>query len=175
MDPWVTPDEGHLLVMGLGVRQREEHFLLTWACPPGSAAHPAQPPQPPSLLPQGAALWPSVLGLPRGPAVGVTGYPSKLSRAEKKETVQQASSTHTRLPHCPEGAETPADPAPLCCPPRIARPSFAPSHRDWRPPCPGDGCAGKQARPRTCLLSQHCVEGAGRVLLRCSPARAAAT
>lgn len=110
--------------------------------------------------------------------MGVTGYPSKLSRAKKIETIQQAASTHTHLPQCPGGAETPAGPAPCAHhPPRVPHPtpSLAPSHRDWRPRCPGDACAGKQAGPQTCLLSKHHVEGAEWLVLRCSPAPAAAT
>lgn len=155
MDPRVTPDEGHLSVMGLGVRQREEHSSslgrVLWGLLHTQPSPLGHLPPFPRMLPFGLLSW----VCHRGPAVGVTGYPSKLSRAKKKkkETVQQASSTHTRLPHCPKGAETPAGPAPLCCPAPTVSPSFAQSRWDWRPPCPGDGCAGKQAGPRlaSCL------------------------
>ena len=110
--------------------------------------------------------------------MGVTGYPSKLSRAKKIETIQQAASTHTHLPQCPGGAETLQAQHPCAHhPPRVPHPtpSFTPSHRDWRPRCPGDGCAGKQAGPQICLLSKHHVEGVEWFVLRCSPAPAAAT
>ena len=155
MDLRVTPDEGHLSVMGLGVRQREEHssslgrvlrgLLHTRPSPLGHV------PPFPRVLPFGLLSW----VCHRGPAVGVTGYPSKLSRAEKKKQKQLSRPPPLTpvFPTAPKGlrplqAQHPCAAHP---PPRV--PPSLPHMGTGGPRVLGTGLQGSRPGPRlaSCL------------------------
>lgn len=140
---------------GLGIRQREKHFLLAWACPLGSAARLTQPPHPPSPLPQRAALWPSVLGLP--PRAGcVCDWVTFKAQQGKKKQFSRPPPITPISPSAPEGL-SPLQAQHHCAhrPPRVPHltPSIAPSHGDWWPRVLGTHVQGSRLGPRlaSCL------------------------